>query len=146
VTEKLVSSILHEVSILKMVKPDKLDVVLRPDSHTQISLQLRVNNGRVEGQARCERGDFALLSSHWNELQHTFEQQGIRLYPLKDPSAGIDFSGGNFNNSSQSQQEQKARQLEELVISEITRFPSATATPAPVSLPKSVNSILQTWA
>lgn len=146
VTEKLVSSILHEVSILRLVKPDKLDVVLRPDSHTQISLQLRVNNGRVEGQARCERGDFALLNSHWNELQRTFDQQGIRLYPLKDPSSGMDFSGSAFSGSPQSQQEHKARQLEELVISEITRTPSATVTATPVSLSKSGNLILQTWA
>jgi hypothetical protein len=147
VTEKLFHSILHEVTILRQVKPDKLDVVLRPDAHTQISLQLRVNNGQVEGHARCDRGDFSLLSAHWSELQHTFDQQGIRLQPLKDISAGMDSQGGAFSGFSHSrQQQQRGRQLEELVISEIPRVQTSAPKTAPVSLSKTGRSTLQTWA
>jgi|GEM_PF-1321936 len=146
--EKLTSSISNEITILRQIRPDKLDVVLRPDADTQISLQLSYSNGRIEGQARCERGDFVMLNSHWGELQQTFDQQGIRLFPLRDPTSGFNFSGGGYGNSPQSQQERRARELEDLVISNTNRTNSPTQTPVKDSSAQTLpgNTLLQTWA
>ena len=146
---RLVSDISHESMILRQFKPDKLDVVIRPDADTQISLQLRLNGNDVQGIARCERGDFNLLNSHWNELQQTMDQQGVRLAPLRESGSTMSFTNGNsFGNSSQTAHDQRGRRLEEIVVSEresALRPASSIATTA-IRGSRTGERLLQTWA
>ncbi len=146
---RLVSDISHESMILRQFKPDKLDVVIRPDADTQISLQLRLSGNDVQGIARCERGDFNLLNSHWKELQQTMDQQGVRLAPLRESGSTMSFTNGNsFGNSSQTAHDQRGRRLEEIVVSEkeaALRPASSIATTA-VRGSRTGERLLQTWA
>lgn len=81
---------------LKRLDLDSMTVVLRPDSHTELSLQLSRRDGVVEIKAQCERGDWGNLGAHWEELQKSLEAKGIRLGQLEtaNPGAGESSGGG----------------------------------------------------
>jgi hypothetical protein len=66
-------------------RADSLAVVIRPDSHTELFLQLRQQDGQIEAFVRCERGDIASLGACWSELQERLARQDIRLNPLQPP-------------------------------------------------------------
>ncbi|HEY2953000.1 MAG TPA: hypothetical protein VGK40_10475, partial [Verrucomicrobiae bacterium] len=72
---------------LKQVKAESMSVVLRPDAHTEVFIELRMHEGLVDVAAQCKRGDWAGLSAHWGELQHTLSGQGIRLGALEGSSS-----------------------------------------------------------
>ena len=87
-THELVS--LHALRLVD-AKADLLQVVLKPDAGTKLSLELRQRGGGIEAQAVLQSGDFAHLKQHWPELQQRLEQRGIRLAPLTNDE---NFSGG----------------------------------------------------
>jgi hypothetical protein len=82
--------VLHQISAsaleLKGVNANSMSVVLRPDAHTEVSLELRMNQGLVDVSAEVKRGDLAGLSAHWNELQQSLSSQGVRLGALGETS------------------------------------------------------------
>ncbi len=80
--EQLFSSIRAEVVIMRRVQPDMLSVVLRPDSGTEIVVQMTNTNGEVHAHIRCERGDFDGLNAQWGDLQRSMAAQGVKLEPL----------------------------------------------------------------
>lgn len=80
---RLFEGILHEAAIVRRLQPDSLAVVLRPDAQTEILLRLEQRNGQLEASARCDRGDYQFLTSHWPELRQCLEHQGIRLLDLE---------------------------------------------------------------
>ena len=101
-TTKLVESIRTEVSSLRHRGEMNMTVVLRPDSGTQLSLDVSIGrDGTIHAQARCERGDFQTLNAQWPQLQHSLAAHGIRIADLS-----------NQNNSQQQQHHPAADQFQ----------------------------------
>ena len=63
-----------------------MTVILRPDSNTELSIQLRSNDGRIEVHVRMERGDSAALQDSWGTLQQSLSQHGVNLMGLETSS------------------------------------------------------------
>jgi hypothetical protein len=82
-TTATIEAIRSHVQVLRGNNQERLDVVLRPDRDTQLSLHITKVDGQIQVQARCERGDFALLESHWGAIQNSLSSQGIRVEPLQ---------------------------------------------------------------
>jgi hypothetical protein len=74
-------------------KTDSLQVVIKPDTGTQLSLELRQRGGGIEAQAILQKGDFENLKQHWPELQQRLEQRGIKLAPLTSTENQTSWSG-----------------------------------------------------
>jgi len=72
---------------------DSLQVVIKPDAGTQLSLELRQRGGGIEAQAVLQSGDFEKLKQHWPELQQRLEQRGIKLAPLASTENQTSWSG-----------------------------------------------------
>ena len=91
--DKIFAAVMERVVTFKRVGLESLDVNLKPDRNTEISLQLSIHHGQVEVIARLERGHLETLQANWQDLQQTLAQQGVRLGRLV-PSAelGNDFS------------------------------------------------------
>jgi hypothetical protein len=81
-SEQLFSQISKQAVALKHFNADSMAVVLKPDPETAIFLHLQLENGRVEGHARFERGDYQALQAGWDQLRESLASQGIRLGPL----------------------------------------------------------------
>jgi hypothetical protein len=78
---------------------DSLQVVIKPDAGTQLSLELRQRGGGVEAQAVLQSGDLENLKQHWPELQQRLEQRGIKLAPLASAENFASWSGSQgFKN------------------------------------------------
>jgi hypothetical protein len=78
---------------------DSLQVVIKPDAGTQLSLELRQRGGGIEAQAILQKGDFENLKQHWPELQQRLEQRGIKLAPLAGGENSAAWSGSQgFKN------------------------------------------------
>jgi hypothetical protein len=73
---------------------NSMQVVIKPDAGTQLSLELRQHSGGVEVQAVLQQGNFNHLSQQWPDLQQKLDQRGIRLAPLTDDAASAN-NGGN---------------------------------------------------
>ena len=86
-------------------KSDSLQVVLKPDAGTQLSLELRQRGNGIEAQAVLQQGDFAHLKQHWPELQQRLEQRGIKLAPLTSDG---NFTAGSGSQGFRNQQNQPA--------------------------------------
>jgi len=100
---------------IRRTKADAMDVVLRPNAQTELSLRLSLQHGWVEVAAEFKRGDMTSLNAHWEQLQQLLSNQGIRLSALQPacaepmagrPASAADFSGhastGGFNQSGRS--------------------------------------------
>jgi len=57
--------VMQQVAILRQTKAEALEVVLRPDSNTEIHVHLEVRNGRVEASASCGRDNLDMFGQHW---------------------------------------------------------------------------------
>jgi hypothetical protein len=78
----MVDSLRDHVQLLRASSHDRVEVMLRPDAQTQLVVQVVKVDGQIEVRARCERGDFQLLDSHWDAVRHSLETQGVRVEPL----------------------------------------------------------------
>lgn len=79
-----------------------MQVVIKPDSGTQLSLELRQHESGVEVQAVLQQGDFHHLSQQWPELQQRLGQRGIQLAPLAGDATGANAGGaGSFRQHQQ---------------------------------------------
>jgi hypothetical protein len=101
-------SILDAAVVMRQVMNGRLAVVLRPDKNTEIFLRVSSRNGGVEAFARCDRGDFCLLNSHWPELQDYMRQHGIRLSDLAQPHASGSVDGEAGRRSPERREQQSA--------------------------------------
>jgi hypothetical protein len=86
-------------------KADSLQVVIKPDAGTQLSLELRQRGNGIEAQAVLQQGDFEHLKQHWPELQQRLEQRGIKLAPLTSDG---NFTAGSGSQGFKNQQNQPA--------------------------------------
>jgi hypothetical protein len=66
---------------------NSMQVVIKPDAGTQLSLELRQQGDKVEVQAVLQQGDFNHLNQQWPDLQQRLNQKGIELAPLGDDAA-----------------------------------------------------------
>jgi hypothetical protein len=97
----VVDAIRTHVELLKSSTTEKLDVVIRPDAQTELHLQVEKVNGQVQVQARCDRGDFTALETHWSTIQNTLGSQGIRVEPLQQGSgAQLQQNGAHTSQNS----------------------------------------------
>ena len=98
---------------LKKADASSMAVVVHPDSHTELLLQLRQEGGVVVVQARCERGDWQQLNQQWDGLQASLSRQGIDLGNLErsrtEPFQSGQFSAPHQESRSSSGQEQPER-------------------------------------
>ncbi|HTR40583.1 MAG TPA: hypothetical protein VMH87_03130 [Pseudomonadales bacterium] len=70
-----------------------MQVVIKPDAGTQLSLELRQQGGNVHVQAVLQQGDFGHLNQQWSDLQHRLGLKGIQLAPLTDDGSTA-YNGG----------------------------------------------------
>jgi len=102
-------------------KTDSLQVVLKPDAGTQLSLELRQRGNGIEAQAILQQGDFEHLKQHWPELQQRLEQRGIKLAPLSNDG---NFTAGSGSQGFKNQQNQPA-ELEPILTGAFAGFAPA---------------------
>ena len=86
--DKVAADITEQVVSFKRVGMDSMDVSIRPDRGTELSLSLSMQNGQVQVVARLERGNFESLQSQWSGLQQNLSEQGIRAGQLINASSG----------------------------------------------------------
>ena len=143
---RLLDTISKEVTVVRQMQAERLTVVLRPDSETQLMLHLNVRNGKIEAMAQFEHGDFQLLNAHWSELQHSLEQQGVRLQPLQDPDAHFHMGHGANGNSRQPDHESQSQPGEHMEITKKTPAVSnGSERPAAGRYPTN-KRLLESWA
>ena len=88
---------------IRRTKADAMEVVLKPNADTEVSLRLSLQqHGLVEVAAEFKRGDLASLNVPWAQLQDSLSTQGIRLGALQPPQP-LDYSNdaatGGFGQS-----------------------------------------------
>lgn len=144
----LTEMILNEVQVFRQAKSDYVEVLLKPDHHTEIYLQFRLRNGEVEASARCQQGDIHALSAQWPQLQQTLSHQGVRLTDLNG-SAFLDnnASGNLAQNQSKGQPQREcsppAESLDDLPL--VGSMPERQQ-PGRGNPPGSVKRLFDSWA
>ena len=76
-----------------------LSLLLTPDAHTQLSLHVKLQQGRCEVLAVLERGELAAVGAEWSQLQNRLAELGVRLAPLVSGSGHANFSSGGHSFS-----------------------------------------------
>jgi hypothetical protein len=112
---QLVESIRTEVATLRQGNDNTMTVVLRPDSGTQLSVNLSIaRDGSVHAQARFDRGDFQSLQAQWPQLQQSLAAHGIRIADLSNQNQNSaqqhnHGSASAFQNPERGQNQQQQR-------------------------------------
>lgn len=79
-----------------------MQVVIKPDAGTQLSLELRRHGSSVEVQAVLQQGNFGHLSQQWPDLQQRLNQRGIQLASLTQDATTVNDNGsGSFQQKQQ---------------------------------------------
>lgn len=136
----------REVRMFKRGGDDLVEVVLTPDTKTQISLRLQWREGQVEVQARCDFGDYSSLNNQWSQLQTSLATHGVRLSHLSERTTTgfTEF----FNNPNFAQQQNRERQPD----APLGRPEIQPAAPAPIVKPgastptRRSNRLFDSWA
>ncbi len=77
-----------EVVLLQRMRTASMTAVLRPDAGSELRVDLRRREGRIEIRATLERGEAQAIAEGWPELQRQLQVQGVQLLPLeRQPSA-----------------------------------------------------------
>ncbi|HVK58791.1 MAG TPA: hypothetical protein VM735_08435, partial [Candidatus Kapabacteria bacterium] len=133
---EVVQAIRTHVELLRTSGQGKLDVVLRPDSQTQLHLQVERVNGQILVQARCDRGDFLRLEANWSAVQQSLANQGVRVEALQQSpnfqqhqSFNGSFSSAEHHSSSRQEKETKFFERE-LSVPNHPKKPAASSTTA----------------
>jgi hypothetical protein len=124
---------------LSDVGNSSMQVVIKPDAGTQLSLELRQQGGNVEVQAVLQQGDFNHLNQQWPDLQQRLEERGIRLAPLTDEGAA---GGSNSGNETFQNKQNQANE----VVPELTLVNAPAGMFAPEPAQTSACQGWETWA
>lgn len=97
---KVTALLQDQVVRFRQTARESVEVVLRPDSQTELHVQLVQRAGQIEATVRCDRGDTQALGGNWSRLQESLAQQGVRLAPLGESSLGFagEHSRQGFNS------------------------------------------------
>ena len=117
---------------------NSMQVVIKPDAGTQLSLQLKQQDGQVQVQAALQQGNFSQLSQQWPDLQQQLEQRGIQLAPLTDNGSFVDSNGSETFQNKQNQTSDAGQ--------EVTYADMPTSMQVPEMTPKSTYKGWETWA
>lgn len=123
---------------------NSLQVVIKPDAGTQLSLELRQQGGNVEVQAVLQHGDFNHLNQQWSDLQHRLDQRGIKLAPLTDNGATFANSGGS--ETFQSKQNQTTEGIPQIRLDDAATSLTPTAIFTTEAPQPSTRGGWETWA
>jgi len=118
---------------------NSMQVVIKPDAGTQLSLELRQQGSSVQVQAVLQQGNFNHLSQQWPDLQQRLDQRGIQLLPLTDEGASAN-NGGSYETFQQ-KQSQPAE-----VVPEITLAGAPTGMFVPEAAQTPSHRGWETWA
>lgn len=142
--EKLESQIQHCAVRVEQAQPHFLAVTIRPDAHTELRLQLSMQNEQVQVKAECQRGDFAALEKDWGQLQKSLSDHGIRLGGLEQ---GSTFSSeGKWSAQHFEHPEQRYRNPEEEKEPAMTLSSTKPQPARPRALRASQAGAWETWA
>ena len=94
--DRVAHAITEQVVSFKRTGDRTLDVSMRPDRNTELSLHLTMRDGQVDVVARLERGQLESLQVHWGELQQKLAQQGVRVSQLTSSMAMGDQAQSQF--------------------------------------------------
>lgn len=124
---------------------NSMQVVIKPDAGTQLSLELRQQGSHVEVQAVLQQGDFGHLNQQWSDLQQRLEQRGIKLAPLTDDGSAFanSSSGGESFQNQQSQTNEGIPQIT-LVDAPVGITPTSVFAPEAKQTP--AHQGWETWA
>lgn len=117
---------------------NSMQVVIKPDAGTQLSLELRKEGGTVQVQAVLQQGDFNHLSRQWPELQQRLGRCGIDLTPLAADGSSANSSGYEQFQSKQNQPTEAVPDLP------LAGSPAHTFVPEPAQAP--AHRGWETWA
>lgn len=81
--QRLFDLISREVYLIREAGANSLAVVVRPDRHTELFLQIQLKSERVEAFVRCVRGDMTVLSRDWDRLREVLRCEGVELAPVQ---------------------------------------------------------------
>jgi hypothetical protein len=84
---RLADQLSAEVVLMQRLRSGVMTAVLKPDAHSELRVDLRRREGRLEIRATMERGDSQAISEGWSELQQQLRAQGVHLLPLERPSS-----------------------------------------------------------
>jgi hypothetical protein len=110
---------------------DSLQVVIKPGSGLQLSLDLQTRDGNVEMRATLHHGDFDSLNQHWSELQQQLESRGIRLGPLVSDNPTPAGGQNLFQQPDDSKEQQDAAQpgaVAEFALGSVSKAAATTKT------------------
>ena len=114
--EKLTGLFAGKSIELKQASAVQMTAVLRPDAHTELHVQVRLEPTGVEIYARCDQGDAQALGAQWDQIQQALAPQGIRLANLNEPPPGSArsdaFTGASGQPYQQPSDRQEARRQE----------------------------------
>lgn len=125
---------------------DLVEVVLTPDTKTQISLRLQWREGQVEVQARCDLGDYQSLNTQWSQLQASLAHHGVRLSHLSE-RASTGFTEF-FNNPGFAQHQGRDEQAQNPAdqMESLPTLPVSVVKPGPTPAVRRSNRIFDSWA
>ncbi|HTV41957.1 MAG TPA: hypothetical protein VMF08_15345 [Candidatus Sulfotelmatobacter sp.] len=121
-----------------------MQVVIKPDAGTQLSLELRQHGTDVQVQVVLQHGDFNHLSQQWPDLQQRLTQRGIHLAPLADNPGGAYGSGGESFQQKQQQPAEPASELQMASLSGRQVVPTIVHAPLIARVP--MQQGWETWA
>ncbi len=114
--ERLEQLVSREVTVLRKLRAESLTVVLKPDQHTEMVLQLhRHPDGPIEATLRCDPDVSRRFQGHWTQLQDSLAQMNVRLQPLQEnlplPPVPVDSaaSTSSFGHDAATGREDRAR-------------------------------------
>jgi hypothetical protein len=80
--ERIEALLSREAQLVRRSGAESLAVVLRPDRDTELWVQFNQRAGQLIAEVRCDRGDFAGLTTHWDQLREALATHEVRLLPL----------------------------------------------------------------
>jgi hypothetical protein len=86
IVETIANRVSTEAVAFRKTGTQSVEVAVRADGGTELSVRFTMRRGQVEVTARVERGDLQTLKAHWSELQQTLAQQGIQVNRLSEAS------------------------------------------------------------
>ncbi len=84
---RLADQLSGEVVLMQRLRSGAMTAVLKPDADSELRVDLRRREGRLEIRAIMERGDSQAISEGWPELQQRLRSQGVHLLPLERQSS-----------------------------------------------------------